>query len=496
MIAQLVARVVRDTRAATAPAEQEARKRGTEAMMDSWEGEIGQFAADLVGKMAAGEDPHPTLKAMVERGENPTHQTDFILSLIVGFAGAFTLISEGGGIVWQNTINDLRKANRYVGLSAPDAADGVERSRWSMEEGDAWAAESAVSSTAFQAMVDLVGEPPPLDEMRSLLVQGRLDPLTFQTMYRYSRMRNDWLDQYQEGHYRPLSGADIVEAYIKGNIGESEASDRYGVGGGRPEDFPLASLTAGEAIGTESALNLFNHDLISEAEVKSVIRYSRINPRFEAIAELQRHHYLPAFQIVRMLTAGTATAEQATTWLLQDGYPADQVGALVSGATVTKVTKHKDAAESVVLDSYTAGMISGAQALAALADLGYVGAEAALILQSVDARRTITLQTQATAAVRKAYLAGKLTAAQASGDLDSIGVHPTVRDHEIAAWNVEKATEFRELTPAQIGTLVKDGIVSARWAIGRWQAMGYDPAEAVLLSYLHGNPVPAGGTGL
>lgn len=496
MIAQLVAKVVKDTRLATAPAEQEVRRRGTEAMMDAWEGEVGQFAADLIGKMAAGEDPHPTIKAMVDRGQSPVHQTDFILSLLVGLAGAFALIGTGGQIVWQNTFNDLRKENRYIPLSAPDAADGVERNRWSQEQGDSWAAQSGINPAAFQAMVDLVGEPPGLSEMLRLWRRGDLDTATLETMIAYSRVKTAWTKYVELAATEVPSGADAVEGYIKGVIGESDATQKYYEAGGRTEDFGFMADTAGEAIGVVSALNLFNHDLITEAEVAAVIAYSRINPKFEAIAQLQRHHFLAPFQIEQALKAGEATPAEATTWLLQDGFPADQVAALVSGSVTVKVATHKEATVAVVLDSYQAGMLSAAQTTAALGNLGYTGEEASLVIQSRDAAKTVSLQAKSIAVVGKSYVASKVTRTQASSDLDALGVHPQVRDHYLETWDIEIKDGFRTLTMAQIGSLAKNGIITYHYAITRWMAMGYDSVDALLLSYEYDNALPVGGTGL
>lgn len=489
-LADLITRVTKDVRSAMAPIEAEQRRRTTEAMMDDWEGEIGRFVGLVLDPLRDLEDKPDWLVEMLDRADAPTHQTDFILSLVVGIAGAFTLITTGGSIVWRNTINDIYKANRYFPLSPADAADAVIRSLMSKDEADGWAAQSGINPHAFGYMVDLTGEPPPLDEMRTLLAQGRISEADFERILRYSRVRDEWLGDYIKAHNKPLSAADIVEGFIKGQLSEGDAAQRYGIGGGMPDEFALAAAIAGNPIGVEQALSLLNHGLINEDQARNVIKHSRINPMFEDMALLTRFHYLTAFQIERMLTQGTVTPEDASRWLIEDGYPADQVAGLVKGATTTKASKPKQVAETLVLDNYEAGFITGAQAVAQLGNLGYSPEEAGIIIESYDARRVLTLRNQGVAAVGKGFKAGIVDRSTASGDLDALGVSATLRDHYLALWEVERKTEFKTFTKAEIGSMFKKGIVTADWAVKQWLAIGYNSAQAQMLLYEYGQPTP------
>lgn len=491
-LADLITRVTKDVRSAMAPIEADHRRRVTEAMMDDWEGEIGRFVGQLLDPLR-DLDPQPEwLSEMLARADDPQHQTDFILSLVVGIAGAFSLITQGGGIVWRNTINDIYKSNRYFPLSPADAADAVIRSLLSEGEADGWAAQSGINPAAFKVMVDLTGEPPPLDEMRTLLVQGRISEGDFTKILRYSRVRDEWLADYVKAHYKPLSSADIVEGFIKGRLDEGTAKEMFGVGGGMPDQFDLAAAIAGNPIGVEQALTLLNHGLIDEAAARNVIRHSRVNPEFEDMALLTRFHYLTAFQIERMLTQGTVNPDDATRWLIEDGYPADQVSGLVKGATTTKATKAKSASESLVLDNYEAGFITNAQAVTQLGNLGYHPEEATIIIESYDARRVLALRNQGVTATGKAYKANLIDKATASADLDALGVSSTLRDHYLALWDVERQTDFKLFTKAEVGSMFKKSIISESAAVGFWVGMGYTTAQATLLLYEYGKPTPNG----
>jgi hypothetical protein len=490
MISQLITDTVVKSRTAMIPAETEAKRAMVGSLMEEWEVEVGQFAGKLIEKMAAGDDPHPLIVEMLGRAKGPQHQADFILNLLVGIFGSISLIGAGGAIIWRNVLNDISRMNRYQPLSAADAADAVERNILTQAEGDSWAAQSGTNPAAFDLMVLLTGEPPGLVDMLRLWRRGDLDKQTLDTMIAYSRVRTEWTEYVEALAVDVLSGADIVEAYIKGLLPEPEAQQRFYEAGGRTADFSLAAAGAGDAIGDQQAASLYMHGLIDESQYASVIRYSRINPTFEPMAELLRFHWLAPYQIVQALTAGTVTPEEATTWLTEDGYPADQVHALVMGNAGAKSVKPKELTESLVLKSFEAGLISESQLEAFLADLGYTPDEIPLIIESYDAGKYVTLTNQAVGALRKAFLAGRVTAQLASTDMDGLGVDPKMRDHYLEVWSVERDAEFKALTVAQIGSLAKKGIVTYRWAVSQWVAMGYSTVDATLLSYEYGEALP------
>lgn len=492
-IADLITRVVTQSRAAVAPAEAETKRRMVEGMMDSWEVEIGRFAGQLIEPMMAIEDRPAWLDDMHGRAIAPQHQTDFILSLLVGIGGVFSLITQGGAIVWRDVFNRLYKENPDVPLSAPDAADAVERNILDQGTAAGYAAQSGYGAAVFDTMVKLTGEPPGIVDMLRLWRRGVLDENTLDVMIAYSRIRTEWTPIVKELAYDVLPAADVIEGYIKGQIDRGQALTMWQAAGGLAADFDVAAATAGNPIGVEAANRLFNHGLIDDAELTSVILHSRINPQFEAMAKLLRFQYLSAFQIERALTSGTVTAQEATTWLLEDGYPPDQVAGLVTGATTAKAVKAKDASESLVLDTYEAGLITQAQAVAELGNLGYHPDEAAIVLEAFDARRILAITNQGVTVVRRMYLAGLATPAQASGDLDALGVHAALRDHYLALWAVERKAEVKTLSMAQVGDLFKKGIISAKYAVAQWVNMGYPQPIAQLLLYNYGAPTPGGG---
>lgn len=489
-LAHAIADVTVRTRLGVMQAEAEHRRRAVEGAMDDWEVTLGEFVAKWLSDLRQLPNLPTGLQYLLDTADSPQHQTDFIVELIAAIGGVLSIIGPLGQALYRPVINSANAKWAAIPLAPADAASATVRLGVSRPTALGWAQQSGIAAEAFGLMCDLSGEPPPLDEMRQMVFEGRLSEADFDQMFAFSRVRTDWLAQYKSAHQKTMSAADAIEGYIKGALDQAQASALFVAAGGRADQFDVSALIAGNPIGVEQAGQLYNHGLINDAQYTQVIFHSRINPEFEAMAKLTRFHYLSAYQIHTALAAGQVNPQDATRWLIQEGYPADQVAAIVKGATSAKAAKPKTVALSVVVDSYEAGLIDQAQAAAQLQALGYTAAEANVELQGYDARRILSIIGQGITAVRKGFLADRITAAQASGELDSLGVHPSLRDHYLALWAIEVRAEFKTLTMAQVGSMFKKGVVTEHFAISKWESMGYSAEDATLLLYEYGKPLP------
>ena len=416
-----------------------------------------------------------------------------IPALLFGLAALlWQIVSQVAQILMRPIVNHLNALDPDVPMSPQDAADGVERGRWSLSTGAAKAASSGVAADTFEQMVQLVGEPPGLEQMLSLWRRGKLDQGTLDEMIAYSRVRTEWSDYVRELAHQTMSAGDAIEAVLKGIISEGEGRGLFGQAGGLDSQWSILLSAAGNPIGVEAANSLYNHGLIDHAMLQQVILHSRINPQFEGIAELLRYHYLSAFQIENALKAGTVTADEATRWLLAEGYPTDQVAAMVKGGTAGKLATHKSVTEAQITEAYDAGILTEAAASAELVGIGYEASETPFILALYDYKRSLAMAQAAIGQVRKVFLAHRIDKTTASNQLDALGVDSFARDHYLAIWQVEAESELRELTVAQIGGIYKKGGFTDSQAINRFESMGYDAADAALLLFNYGGSPPPG----
>lgn len=415
-----------------------------------------------------------------------------IAALMALVSALWSLVQQVISVLVRPILNALNAADPQVPLSPADAADMVERNILTEAEGADEAAQWGLNSDRFNKLVLDTGEPYGIDQALSLLRRGLISEDRFSQVLYYSRVRNEFLpDVLQLGHDTMTPG-DAIEGVLKGVLDFGTGQALFEKGGGLGEQFQTLVDIAGNPIGVEHADTLLRHGIISEDEFKTIVLHSRINPMFYDVAKLTGLKWLSVIQIELALKAGTVPTEDATRWLLEDGYPADQVAAFVQGAAAAKVTTHKNLTESQVTELYDAGYFTKDQATAELQALGYEPGEVEFILDVYNQRRILSMAQAAINQVRKVYLAGRVGDADASAMLDSLSVDHVARDAYLAIWKVEKASELRELSMAQIGSAYKKGLLSDQDAEARWSSMGYSDADVPILLALYGGPPPPG----
>lgn len=416
-----------------------------------------------------------------------------LIAIGVGIISIFWQVcSQVVNVLIRPAINKLQILDGDVPIAPADAADMVERNIIDVGEGAGYAGSYGVRPAAFDLLVKNAGEPPGLEQMLSLVRRGLLDEGEMARMIAYSRVRTEWTPYVLDLMHDTMTQGDAIEGALKGVLGEGEAQSLFEMAGGLGDQFGTLLAIAGNPIGVESALNLWNHGFINEDQVTQVILHSRINPQFEQIAKLQRFKFLSAFQVVNAVKGGAATPQQAIQWLVADGYPVDQVTAVVQGAASGKTQTHKDATESQIAEMYEAGAIDKANAEARLVALGYEQSEADFVLSIYDEKRKLSMVQGAINQVRKVYLAGRIDDAAATNLLNELGVDPEAQGIYLTVWKVEAQSELKELTMAQIGSMFKKGLFTEAQAIARWEAMGYTADDAQLISANYGGTPPAG----
>lgn len=491
-LARIVAESIIGATAVTAPHKAEHTRRAVDGWLDEAEASYAPKLRGLLGDYLASDELPESYRVIFETMAGPDHQFDVLLQIIGAIGAVVSALFTLGPIELQQLKNELLTDYQHVPLSPADLADMVERNIVGQDWAQGEAAKSGISSQLFDLLVKETGEPYGVEQALSLLRRGIIDESRFTQILYYSRVRNEFLPDVLALAHDTMTQGDAVEGALKGVLPTGEAQDLFARAGGLADQFGTILDIAGNPIGVESALNLLNHGFISEADVRTIIRHSRINPMFEEIALFQRHKFLSAFQIVNAVKGGAATTQQAIEWLTAEGYPVDQVTAVVMGAKVGKVQTHKDATEAQIATMFEAGAITHDDASARLISLGYEAAEVDFVLSVYDEKRRLAMVQAAINQVRKVYLANRIDDTTATNQLNQLGVDPEAQSIYLTVWKVERESELRELTQAQIGAMFKKGILSDSDALDRWQAMGYSADDAALLLADYGGPLPPG----
>ena len=334
------------------------------------------------------------------------------------------------------------------------------------------------------------------------LSQYLIDEAELDKVIAYSRVRDEFIPDLKKSAKSTISGADVVEAAVKQILSVDDAQNMYAAAGGMPEQFHMLVDAAGDSAGIEKAVELAAHGVISQSQLRQIVAMSRINPRFYYLTEPETQVYdnpgaetaplnrkwLPPYEIKEAVANNPALADQATTWMLQQGYPADQAAAFTASLKTTAVATVKHETEAMILTELTAGMITQGDATTALTNLGYASDAIPFLLQYAQARATITARNSALSRVRAGYLASVVTADQATASLSKVGVPQATIQTFLADWNAEKAVPHTALTVAEIGKLLKENIISTDTASSLWQMKGYSVTDVGYLFSLYPPP--------
>ena len=440
----------------------------------------------------------------------PSYTVEAIAALIGAITTAHqairTVATGIAAAVAQDAVNKANAQYMNVPLSPAVLADMAIRNLSIGEAGPAipagLAAEAALSglnAERFAAYVLDTGESYGVIDALRLWHRGTyltgnygITEDELNTVVYYSRIRDQFLPDLKLLSWNTMSEADAINTYVKGKATEAQALAWFQAAGGMQEQFNVLYESAGDAIGVEKAAEMYSFGVITEAQLNAVLGQSRMNPAFYQLAQQAIFKPLPLFLLEKAIAAGTVDLTTATTWITDAGYPADQAAAYVATAAGGTVTAKKAETEGMILAEYEAQILSEADATTALESIGYTAAAVPFILESVVARRVLTMRNAAISRIRSAYVVFNITADQATTDLGNLGIPPAAVQQFLTAWTIEQQTNPKRLTAAQVGKLVEDGVLTPTDGVTRWVEMGYVQEEAQLLLDIY--PPPATST--
>lgn len=320
--------------------------------------------------------------------------------------------------------------------------------------------------------------------------QGRLDP--------------KWAPVIKAlGQVRP-GVADAVDAAVENQApyGEMEAlAAENGVDAG---DFRLLYHTRG---------NPPDLTMLSELALRGYIPLDGVGPdvlSFEqGISEgATKDKWIPALKkltvtlppegtIRSLLANGAIDDAVATGYLRKRGYDPTIIAGFIADAHRTKTATDHQLAKADILKLYADRAISEAQAADMLKAERYSAETAAEILRIQDLHLAVTTYTAAVTRIRGYYIARKITDGEVVKALDSLGVPTAQRDQVLTIWRIERDSNTRVLSEAQIVDAWYYQIIGQATAITMLQATGLTEYDAwVVLSVkakgpLAGSPVQA-----
>lgn len=379
-------------------------------------------------------------------------------------------------------------------IAANDAAELVARGLTNDGDGQDIANDNGIGEDGFHKLVKLAQHAPALSYAFELFRRGDIalgsdDPeqVSLRGAMTDAGIPDDWHGKLAKLATAIPTPAEVMNAWLEGQIEEPEARERYLKAGGDPTWFQTAYNANGQAPTPTQALEMLNRSIIpkrgtgpasvsyEQAFREGPWRNKWLGP-FLALAE-----YLPPPRTVTaMYHDGQIDHTLAAELLRKQGLSAQLAEAYLSKAATTHTAAEKHLAKGEITKAYADGIMTRAQATKALEDIKYQPHDVQVILDLVDVHSKVSQLNAATNRVRAQYETGKLTDAQAEALLHQLGVDAAQAKGTVAIWRLTVTHRTKTLTAAQIESAHHYSLIDSRSAISLLMALGYDEFDAWL----------------
>jgi hypothetical protein len=405
----------------------------------------------------------------------------------------------------QEAANKVNAAHPLVPSSPPDLAEFVVKNIRTEIEAALEAAMAGENSERFHHRVLNTGEPPGLEQVMEWSRRGFLPwsgdtpgVPSVENAIRTSRIYDYWIPVIQQAQFLPISVADAINAWVRGQVSETTALKYAYQGGIKEEEARILFHTNGRPASPLEALDLVRRGVIplngrgpDVVSFEQAIYEGDLKDKWEKPMEALRTRFPSVFQIKNAQASGGISAATAAKYYALEGIPEDLAVGLVHAASGDKLAGSKHLAQGVVEALYTDKFIDHAAAVGYLVDLGYDAHEAEFILDVVDYKLVAETETAAITKTKNAYLARHIDHEQARIVLEALGVPQSRQQQLMVLWEDERGATVRVLTEGQIVSAVYYGVANADWAMTRLQGLGYSAVDAwVAISVRMHGPIP------
>lgn len=400
---------------------------------------------------------------------------------------------------------DVQSGNPLVPQAPPDLAEMVLKTILTEAEGEHEAAMSGENATRFARRVLNTGEPPALEQVlqwarRGILPFGDACPgvPSVPEAVRTSRIRSNWLDTILAAQYLPISAADAVNAWVRGQIPEAQALELLNYNGLKPDMATILYNTTGRPPAPGELATFVRRGLIpmhgtgpDALTFQQGIIEGDLKDKWEPVFENLVVNIPGVFEIRNMQLSGGISAAAAAKYYAMLGVPADLTAGLVTSGSGVKLATAKALTESQMLKLYSDQILSAAEVTPMLEALGHDQQEVAYLLDLQDLSRTLKAIQSAVSKVQSLFVAGKIPAAEVTQALGTLGIPAHSATSMLNDWQLERSANIRVLTEAQIVDALEYSVIDQGTAQSYLEGLGYSPYDAwVLISVKLKAPQP------
>lgn len=440
--------------------------------LDAFENDMRDVLAPHLAAYADHPDTPPEVADLFRTLSEPEHATQSGLLFAAVGALVYPLVSAAmagpANVVQQHSLSALPD----VALTPGEIALALVRNTPLPQSATAEAALSGVNAARLKVMQLNTGDSLPLEAALLLYRRGKLTRDRLETAIRQSRVRDEWFDSILDLQYTPPSAGEVISAAVKERLTDAEAQTRLAEAGVDPANYEWLKLANGRPYGTHEALELLNRGEITEARVREVIAQSDVNTTFTDDILKLRVYVPPVRSVVPMLRAGAITEAHARELLAMNGVQPVDVDAYIKEAAHGRTQSAKDLSRAQIVSMYEAHLIDRPTATGRLQTLGYTAADVDLMLNYADDLNTERFKRAALNRVHAAYVAHRMTAAEATAALSADAVDPAHATEYLKLWDIERGATLHRPTVAQVVGAYRRGVISAAETKARLLADG------------------------
>jgi len=402
----------------------------------------------------------------------------------IGFLGGVAGILKGAGASFISLATQASYLeNPVTPLSPAEAATASVKNAVTPLNLAQEAAKSGYDADRFATLVNLTGNPPGPETLIEMVNRGIISADDMHRGLLQGFLKDEYVTPYFGLQFDLLTAQQYIEADVQNApAGDEPWSVKAAQAGLQPSEYDTAYYITGNPPGPMQMIELMNRGYMTEAQVIQGLRESRLKDRYIPFVLQLANTQIPVRELIDAVKAGAVTKDVANKLFANLGYSGDLADILIKTGASVATTASKNLNISMIKGLYQDKVITHAQATADLAILGYSADDAALYLDLLDAQVTQRFLNLAMSTVHAGYKARKITAAQASTDLDSLGIAGPQRDQLLNLWYLELQASPKILTVGQLNSAYKKGLIDMPTFIARIEALGYDNADAQILA--------------
>lgn len=342
-----------------------------------------------------------------------------------------------------------------------------------------------------------------ISDLRDLYALGQITREDLVKTAQNQGWRDVDIDKWILLSFRTLSQGEVLEAWRKGKIGDDEVVRRLRALGNDPADIPLIlelnpkdNPNNERDVSASTARQAYRDNLIPESELRELLGALKYGTQeIDLIVAIERAKNKTQ---VRSLSLGQIKAawednvlsdQEATHWLEEDGFAADQIEIILATWRVEIAPKYRKLNSGTILGAYVEGVISRGAAKDKLVSVGIAPEDAELQIKLAETRNPEAFGQLPSAKARKLTPGvlselvglGLLTPAQMSARLQEVGYGTDDANLLAEAARLRALPGPRELSQSAITGAYLAGVIDRPKANTLLLGIGFNQDQVAIL---------------